>query len=347
MRDKLKAWFWRDPDPIWRWASGQTIRRWWNRPLVLAGIASGILYFLDFVILLFVFGDEFDSWNDACEFGLYITSGIVALCTFVFFVLIAARPFSLLRRLGGPSMLRALSITPLGREEIPRRLFWGSYRNAALPFLTIAYSGILAVLILSVLSGTLFEMSVELYEFLTLGGFLAVVFVLKPPIDHLLNLSISWWFCFKTGRRTSGLIGALIVILAGFPLLRSILARVVMLPTGLMMWLIYSGWRTYAALAIAFMTIGGGLAYLLVVLRRRDVRPVFRYALLLTVATVLGVGIAPVAVIASRWTGISASFLVEIASHVGAYALKIWYARRCYRKFVQNWDTLLNEKFGD
>ncbi len=347
MRERLKAWFWRDPDPVWRWASGQIVRRWWNQTGFLILVACGLLLILDFVLLPFCFGFAFENRSQAYELGRHVTTGALFFCTILFFVFVAAHPTGILKKLGGAPMLRDVSLTTLGRERIPSILYWGSFRSIALPSMMIVYCMMLAIGFLFLLEGSHLDEPDEIEAFLWIAGTMSVVFVLKPPIDHMLNLSIGWWFCFKSGRRVTGQLTSLFLVVLLFPGLFWLITVILAIP------IMASGLYLNDQLAVYFVfgamavSVGSLIVSILLVVPRQNGLFWIRVALPLTVLACAVACIAPLTELAVDSPQESMWIMCNVTAYVTIYLVKIWYARRRYRKFVKNWDTLLNEKFGD
>jgi hypothetical protein len=207
MLNKLKAWFWRDPDPIWRWASGQTVRRWWKHPMAFPA-AAPVVCALGVAALFAAY--PANAAGDAIEVGYWASYFLVAGCHLVLFLHVAATPFVMLGRLGGPPALRELSLTLLPRQEIARLLYLGSFRRAALPSLAILLTVEIVFTYFGIASGEIDFEPGERFPFV-------FVFIIKPPLDYLMNLAISWWQYFSTGSLVYGRFRAMAILMGLFP----------------------------------------------------------------------------------------------------------------------------------
>ena len=93
--------FWRDPDPLWRWASGQYARRWWKRPAIHALIGAILILIALGIVIVFtvrVFGELSDGARkrDAEMMslaGAMLTGGISLYLCLRIFISASSRPF--------------------------------------------------------------------------------------------------------------------------------------------------------------------------------------------------------------------------------------------------------------
>jgi hypothetical protein len=264
----LARWLWRDPDPVWRWASGQYVRQWWKRPIVSVALTGAALAALVVGLGMLLEG------RDPAVVRAVACGAIVAVLYPLLFWHVAGHPFAAFGRLGGPLMLRQLTVSSLGTEELGRILFWGSYRWLGLPSVALlwAFEAAGAGLFLAAFGLHGLTARIEELGFLGASGAFFWVFV-KPPLDHMMNLAISWWLYFRTGRKSVGQLLSLSLVVVGFP------------------------------------------AFFLLV-------NVF-------------------------WIMLDLESAMSLSWAFGVLAVKAAFARRCYRRFVSQWDRCLGERFGE
>ena len=229
MSNVLVRWLWRDPDPLWRWASGQMARRWWKRPIVGMGafgllFAAGALGWNYYTLAQLLAAFWASAGGPPSFFCVWIFGRSIAALYLALFLLVAVRPFFALEALGGMGVLRELSISALSKEEFARLLYWGTYRRAALPSLLLLYAGELASLIwLWPKVAALFVESGGFGSGAFLAGVLLFWLVVKPPLDHMMNLAISWRYWSSSRSKYWGLAQAGYWIVIRYPALMVIL----------------------------------------------------------------------------------------------------------------------------
>jgi hypothetical protein len=200
----LKRYFLRDPDPVWRWFAGQTVRRWWKHPMAIPALVPVALA-LGIATLY-----ASDSSSQADQIAFWTLYTIVSAAHLVLFLHVATTPFVMIGRLGGANSLRELSLTLIPRVEIARMLFWGSFRRGAAPSLLILYMAEIVFLYFGIIAG---ELDFEPGE----ASFLVFIFLIKPPLDYLMNLAISWWQYFSAGSVVYGRLRAMLILMGLFP----------------------------------------------------------------------------------------------------------------------------------
>ncbi|MCX7016132.1 MAG: hypothetical protein NTW86_26835 [Candidatus Sumerlaeota bacterium] len=399
----LARWFWRDPDPVWRWASGQSVRRWWRHPLAVSALAAALFTAIVALTIAALVRMSHRPYMAGQEWvgGALLAGAIVLVVYASMFIIVSRRPFDILGQLGGPPMLREISLGLVPRGEIGRCLYWGSYRSAALPALALLYYVELMFLALG-----LYALADALprhpFDFCATMIFW---FVLKPPLDHAMNLAIAWHLYFRTGKKAfANLLSALLVMLV-FPaggwllwmgLENAIPARASYVsppsffsePLGYMLFLTFLAvvsFGVYAFLSrrrrnfsITLAAVSAaGLAFTwlwtAVLPEIRSPAAIFVTFMAILISILFGAGalsnrrgkafsVSPAALAALGMAAIwlAAAFLpmdnqtASLFRHAAPFVaigsallVKAWFARRCYRKFIAEWDADLANRFGD
>ncbi|MCX7012892.1 MAG: hypothetical protein NTW86_10110 [Candidatus Sumerlaeota bacterium] len=409
----LRRWFWRDEDPLWRWASGQAVRRWWRHPMAMALIMlAASTAIVGVVVAAYVRLGDIPA-DAVREVAAGICLVVYASLYIALFILVARRPFDILGRLGGPAMLRGLTLTAIPPRSLGLLLYWGSYRWAALPSLALLYGfGAITFLIMMGARNVTFW-GMEPLTFLAL----AFWWVLKPPLDYAMNLAISWRLYFRTGRKDLATILSTLLVVIVFPAIGFVGSRFVLGLAIFWMFKSSSGMTYRLTLSDFLLTVPGfwlfvGLMAAAIVLTYVLARRRYRAAPAILAAgacglmglaakswiagadgSVLGARLAGIAgyvlsigalvavclgvyslfrrlgafralsgagicgfatLLVASWIANHGSVPSTLAMEAGVAALllatlavKAAIARRCYRKFLDEWDKNLAERFGD
>ena len=336
--------------------------------------------------------------------GAWLSGAIAVVVYGCMFIIVSRRPFDIFGRLGGPPMLREISMGAVPREEIGRCLYWGSYRSAALPALALLYYVEFLYLTLALYSRSPSAVALPA----SFGDFflMAFWFILKPPLDHAMNLAIAWRLYFRTGKKAFANVLVALLVMIVFP------ASTYLLLLGLLKFL-YGRSVGYTAppsslseqlgymLFLAILAIGSFGIYAFLSRQRRrfpitlaaisaaglaftwlwtTVLPkvhsmaaifVTFVAILISIlvgagahfhhrfrtfvvspAVILVIGLACIWLVAAflPLDSRTASFLRHQAPFVAIASVllvKAWFARRCYTKFIAEWDADLANRFGD